>query len=233
MKNRVVVILICFFVLASVIVAEDIQLINFGNLPGREPSIEKKFNQELGLRLATVQGMQTMDEDKSDNLKRRSDFVNRPTLTRKLIESLREAADEKSLLVWSEISHLSVTPKRKWIFGAEAFGEMTVKLYLYSLYFGEYIYSGELKSEASKAKSPVFFRNVEKITHIKPQERIELSEKMSNDILSQIEDLVISIARSELTKSGVLLPQEVKKERAPSVSDMFNIPSVEAPEIDE
>ncbi len=213
--------------------AEEIQLINFGNLKGRQPAVEKEFDHELGIRLSTIEGMNLMDKDKSDLLKKRSDFVNMPTLSQKLINSLRESAEEKSLLVWCEIKDLSIKPKRKWVLGAEAVGQMKVKLYMYSLYFGEYIFTGEISSQASKAKAPVFFRNVEKITHITSEERQVLSRKMASDILIKIEDLVISVTRSELIKTGILLPEEIKKEKAPSVSDMFNIPSVEAPEVDE
>lgn len=215
------------------VVSEEIQIINFGNLAGRQPAIEKEFNHELEIRLSTVEGMYLMDRDKADLIKKRADFVNSPTLSKKLINSLRESADEKSLIVWCEIMDLSIKPKRKWGLGAEALGKMKVKLYMYSLYFGEYIYTGDIESQASKAKAPVFFRNVNKITHITSEERKELSDKMVVEILSKIENIVLSVSRSELIKTGVLLPEEVKKEKAPSVSDMFNIPSVEAPEIDE
>lgn len=233
MKNWKKLITVTLLTLTGLSFGEDIQLINFGNLSGKEPSIEKKFNHEMNLRLATVQGMDLMDRDKTDYLKKKSDFENMPSLSRKLVNSLRESAEEKALLIWSDIEELSVVPKRKWLIGAEAAGTMKVRLCLYSLYFGEYIYTGELYASVSKAMAPVFFRSAEKVTHITPQIRSELIDILSSNILSQIEDLAISVARSELIKSGVLLPEEIKREKAPSVSDMFNIPSIEAPEIEE
>lgn len=229
--NRIFIFIVLIFVGNSI--AEEIQLINFGTLFGRQPAIEKKFNYEMGIRLSTVEGMHLLDRDKTGLIKKRADFENMPNLSSKLISSLRESAEEKALLVWCEIEDLQINPKRKWLLGAEAFGEMSVKLYMYSLYFGDYIFSGELTAQANKPKEPVFFRNVNKITHITSQDREELMGKMSSDILKKIENLVISVSRSELIKTGVLLPEEIKKEKAPSVSDMFNIPSVEAPEIDE
>lgn len=231
--NRVRGLFITVFLIIATAISEEIQLINFGNLEGRQPAVEKAFNYEMSIRLSTVEGMYLMDRDKTDMIKKRSDFVNEPTLSAKLINSLKESADEKALLVWCEIEDLSIKPKRKWGLGAEAYGEMKVKLYMYSLYFGAYIFTGTIESQASKAKPPVFLRSVEKITHITSEERKMLSDKMISDILSKIEDIVISVNRSELIKTGIMLPKEVKKEKAPSVSDMFNIPSVEAPEVDE
>lgn len=230
MKRNFILIVLIFIANSA---AEEIQLINFGTLLGRQPAIEKKFNYEMGIRLSTVEGMHLLDRDKTDLIKKRSDFENMPNLSKKLINSLRESSEEKALLVWCEIEDMQITPKRKWLLGAEAVGEMRIKLYMYSLYFGAYIFSGELKTQATKPKEPVFFRNVNKVTHITSQDRQELMDKMSFNILENIETLVISVSRSELIKTGVLLPEEIKREKAPSVSDMFNIPSVEAPEIDE
>ena len=209
------------------IAAEEYALINFGVIFGGAPSIEKTFNREMRIRLSSVEGLMATDYDLSSKIKRDADFENDPVLSPKLINSIRSYSADRSIVAWVKIDVLSIVPKRKAVVTAVAAGKLRVKLFLYSLYFGEYLYSSTIETTAEIKKGALFFRPAEKIIHITAQENRELSKEMVAKSIDEIEELVTAIVRSELLKSGTVMPSTVKKERAPSVSDMFNIPSAE------
>ena len=229
MIRKKILILCCYLLVftMSSVSAEEYSLINFGVVSGGAPSIEKSFNRELQIRLTSIDGLMPTNYDLSQKLKKEADFDNNPVLSKKLVSSLRNNNEDRSIVVWIKIEKSRVVAKRRAVVTAIASGEFKIKLYVYSLYFGEYLYSSVITTNARINKGPLLFRPAEKIIHITASEQIELQNKMAAEAIDKVEVLLTAIVRSELLKSGSIAPPEVKKERAPSVSDMFNIPTAE------
>ncbi len=225
--------LIALLVMCFGVFAQDIQLVYMGIIPGGAPSFEKQFDKNIREQISVISGVEVADFDVTENLKRKTDFQNSPEVTRSFIEKLMMVSTGKTLVVWGKITHFNIKPVRRLLLGVEAVGTLTLSLTMYSTDFREYAYLGDVTCEARIPKPPVWFRNVEKVTHITAADRSTLSQKLQQETAGKSADIISGVIRNQLVKSGDLRMDEVKVKKVPSVSDLFDIPTVEAPDIGE
>jgi len=211
--------------------AQNITVVFMGILPGGAPEFEKRFDALLREQVTVLPGVNIADYDGTQYLKKKVDFVNSPVITRSFVEKLMLVSSEKTLVVWGDISHFNIKPVRRWLVGAEAVGTLTLSLTMYSLDFGEYAFIGDISCQASVPKAPVFFRSVDKVTHITTSDRSTIIAKLQNLAAQKSTDVINGVIKSQMVKSGVLRPDEVKTKKVPSVSDLFDIPTVEARDV--
>lgn len=218
--------------LHSFILAQNISIVYMGIVPGGAPEFEERFDSRLREQIAVIPGMNLADYNDTEYLKKKTDFVDSPVLSRSFIESLMLIASDKTVVVWGKVSDFSIKPVRRWLLGAEAVGSLTLVLTIYSLGFHEYAYLGDVTCKASVPKPPPFFRSVNKVTHITASDRAAIIKELQKQAAEKFSDIVSDVIRSQLMKSGVLLGQDIKTKKVPSVSDLFDIPTVEAPDVD-
>lgn len=228
MRGVLIALLLC-----HVSVAQSITVVFMGILPGGAPEFEKRFTTLLRERITVLSGVKIADYDDTEYLKKKTDFNDAPSLSRAFIEKLMLVSSEKTLVVWGDITGVSIKPKRRWLFGAEAVGTLTLSLTLYSLDFREYAYIGDVSCKASIPKPPVFFGNVEKETQITASDRGIIIGTLQEEASRKTTDIINGIVKSQMVKTGQLRPEEVTAKKVPSVSDLFDIPTVEAPDVGE
>jgi hypothetical protein len=103
-------------------------------------------------------------------------------------------------------------------------------LTLFSPDNNEYIYSGEVISLTSEPKGFAGFAPVEKVTHITTNDRALLSDRLVKDAALRAYGIITTAINGEnnTLKSA---PADTPKLNAPSISDVFTIPSVAPNEI--
>lgn len=219
------------FLLSSLVFSQKISAVFLGVIPGEAPEFEERLDILLGEHIATIEGLDIADYDDTQYLKHKTDFASSPGITRSFVKSLLEIVDDRTIVIWGKVADYSIEPKRKFLVGAEAVGSMTLSLTLYSTAFREYVYLGNVVSTASISLSPVFFQRVDKVSHISASDRCDINESMMKKAAEKSSMLINSIVRSQLMKAGVMMDKEVEVKKQPSVSDLFDIPTVEAPDV--
>lgn len=211
---------------------QSVDITFFGIVPGGAPEFEKGFEKLLREQIAVTDGITMADYFDIQYLKKKTNFLNSPYISRSLIQTLLQISNEKALIVWGEITDYSIKTVRRWLIGAEVIGSLTLNLSMYSLAFHEFLYLGDIKCVTNLKKPPVFFRSTEKVTEINVSDRINLLENLQADAVQQSVSIINTLARGIITNAGIIAPANVKTEKVPSVSDLFDIPSVEAEDID-
>ena len=218
--------------LPGFVLAQNINIVYMGIVPGGAPEFEERFDDRVREQVAVIPGTDLVDYNDTEYLKKKTDFIDSPVLSRSFIESLMLVASDKTVVVWGKVSDFSIKPARCWLLGAEAVGSLTLVLTMYSLGFHEYAFLGDVTCRASVPKPPAFFRSVDKVTHITASDRAEIIKELQKQAAEKSTDILSDVIRSQLMKSGVLLGEDVKSKKVSSVSDLFYIPTIEAPDVD-
>ncbi len=230
---RKIVLLIVLF--NTLLFSQDIRIIFMGVVPGKVPEFEKEFEKLLRQEMVVIPKVSLTDYNDTEYLKRKSDFFDAPVVSRSLVQSLRSISHNKLLVVWGEIEEFNIKPTRHLVFGAKAVGSLRFTLTMYSLRFKDYSYLGEFESITSIVKPPVFFQNVDKVTHISASDRTDIIKTLSKQTVVKSVDIITSVIRNLLISEGITPSTSseggVKAQKAPSVSDLFDIPTVEAPDV--
>lgn len=227
-----IILLIIF--LTTVLWGQSIRIIIMGVVPGKAPEFEKEFEKLLRQEIVVIPKVSVADYNDTEYLKRKSDFFDAPVVSRRLVNTLRSISHDRLLVVWGEIEDFTIKPVRHLLLGAKAVGSLRFTLTMYSLSLKEYSYLGEFESKTNIPKPPVFFRNVEKVTHISASDRTTLINELSRIAVAKSVDIMTGVVQNLLVSEGISessSPEGVKLKKAPSVSDLFDIPSVEAPDV--
>ncbi len=216
-----------------IIAAQSIPVIFMGIIPGGAPAFEKGFDKLLYEHLVVDSRITIADPTDIDILKIKTNFAESPNISRSFIKSLQNISDDDmTLVVWAKISDYSIKPVRKWLILAEAVGSMKVTLTMYSLIFKEHIYLGDINCKTSILKSPVFFSRVDKVTHITASDRTTIIENLKQETAEKSASLIHGVVRGQLIKTGVLEIERLKVVKDTSLSELFDIPTVEAPSVE-
>ena len=215
----------------SVILAQNITVVYMGLVPGGAPEFEERFDEQIRQQIAVIPGINLADFNDTEYLKNKTGFVSSPVISRSFIESLMLISNDKTVVVWGKVTDSSIKPVRRWLIGAEAVGSLTLCLTMYSLSFKEYAYLGDVKCKASVPKPLVLFRNVDKVTHITASDRATIIKELQKQAAEKSADILSDVIRSQLMKSGELVQESVTGKKVPSVSDLFDIPTVEPPDV--
>ena len=216
----------------SVILAQNISVIYMGLVPGGAPEFEERFDVRIREQITAIGGMKLGDFNDTEYFKNKTGFDESPVISRSFIESLMLISNDKTVVVWGKITDSSIKSVRRWIIGAEAVGSLTLCLTMYSLSFGEYAYLGDVTCKASIPKPLALFRNVDKVTHITASDRATIIKELQKQAAEKSADILSDVVRSQLMKSGELVQEGVTGKKVPSVSDLFDIPTVEPPDVD-
>lgn len=219
------------FLICSVPTAQEVSLVFMGVIPGTAPEFEKRFEMLLQQHFVSIKEVSIKDFNDIRLLRLKTDFYNNPVITRYFAKYLREITNDNTLIVWVHIRSYSIEPMRRYLIGAHVYGSLRVTLSVYSLRFNQYVYINEIATEITKPLSLVFFKNVKTSSHITSSAREEIVDSLIEQTSEKISFELNGIIRTILIKSGLLMQAEPENVREPSVSDLFDIPSVEAPTI--
>jgi hypothetical protein len=211
--------------------AQNISIAFLGILPGGTPEFEKSFEVDLRERLSVLPDISLTDYNDIEYLKKKTGFIKSPVISRNFIETIYYIADDKTLLIWGKVNNFTCKPVRKWLIGAEIEGTLSFSLILYSLYFKNYMYLGDVESSSRIKKPPVFFQQIDKSVHVDVIDRIKLFKMLEKDVSERTISVINGFIKSIMTKTGIITEENVEAREVPSISDMFEIPSIEPSDI--
>jgi hypothetical protein len=208
-------------------------LVFLGVLGNDAPAIEKAFDTRIREALSVNPEYHMLDYLASQDFRHRIGFDDFPTVSRRLVEGLRQFSSDSTVFVWLSVKRYSVRPVRTWVVGASARGELVLTLNMYSLRYKEYAFIGDVNSTVDKYEGLVFFYPLETGVHIPAADRVQLMEKLVTAAAFRASDLITSVVKSEKARATLLSDSGgMSKYKAASISDMFSVPSVEGASVD-
>jgi hypothetical protein len=195
------------------------------------PSIEKTFDASLRERLSVVSDLKLIDYIETCRFQRLIDFTRYSTVSENLVKNLQKHLPDSLIVIWGAIKHLGIKPVRRKLLNASLHGTLTVGIHIYLLNQSTFLHSGTIESSFDKSKGTVFFSSVEKVTTVSASDREEIIRGLLDNALNKTTSIIVSVLKStRLLQPGYISATE-ETYRPPSISDVFTVPSVEAPEV--
>ena len=218
---------ILFF--AFVCFAKEIAFIGLNG--EKAPAVEKTFDRLIREHLSVIPDVKSVDYLQIQKYQQLIFFSDNSTVSESLVGLLEKYAPESTLFVWGWVKDYKVTNVRRKLFNAALKGELTIGLTMYSLSEKKFAYSGNVKAEDYKSKGFIFLGSVDQLVHATARDRAELLEKLVNQAVENSGRIISAVAKSQTftnTKDS-----DVQQYKVPSISDVFSVPSIEAPNLDQ
>jgi hypothetical protein len=208
--------------------AVGVDLVFLGVLGNDAPAIEKTFDTRMREALSVNPEYHILDYLASQDFRQRIGFDDFPTVSRRLVEGLRQFNSDSTVFVWVSVTNRMIRPVRRWWVAATALGEMTLRVNMYSLRFKEYAFIGDVTTFAEKSQGLIFFYPLEKGVHVSALDQQEITEKLVAAAAFRSAELITAVVKSEKQKALLVSDSGgMSKYKASSISDMFSVPSVE------
>jgi hypothetical protein len=209
--------------------ANNIDIVLIGVTQGGAPALEESFEKRLNENLSVMPEFSIVDYQQTQTYRARIHFDEFPVVSRKMVEALKLYCNDTTVFVWGTVKNCAVKGARRGLILGAVAGELTVSLNVYSLRYKNYAFSGDIRAAAEKSKGMVFFGSAEDEIMVSAIDRKEIIERMADEAALKSANLIGSIIQSErLHAEKENASSAANKYEVPSVSDMFNMPSVEA-----
>ena len=195
------------------------------------PAIEQTFDRVLRERLSVVPDFVVIDYIETLRCRKHTEFNDHPTVSEKMLNDLLPLLPDSVTIVWGSIKKLTLEPVRRKLITAAINAELTVGLSVYHLAERHFAYNGNVESFFKKQKGFVFFTPINETPPLGAAERTAIIDHLINDGATKSAGIISSLVRSEQLRAASLPKQDSADGHAPSISDVFTVPSVEPPAI--
>jgi hypothetical protein len=209
--------------------AKDIDVAFIGVTQGGAPAFEETLDRRIRENLSTCKGLAVTDYLQTQSFRKKVRFDEFPAVSRKLVEGLRQYTSDSAVFVWGMITGNTLGGKRSKAIRASLRGTLVLTLNIYSLRYKNYAFTGDVTAEAEKSKGFIFFGNAEKEIMVSAADREDVTGLLLDQAARKSASLIATVIESErLHAAKEAETAGAKAYEVPSVSDMFNMPSVEA-----
>jgi len=209
--------------------AKDIEVAIIGLADGGAPAIEESFDKRLREKVAVMPDLYAVDYLQSQTYRRKIRFDEFSTVSRKLVEALKQYCTDTTVFVWGSVKNYGIQGERRDLIKGFVTGNLTVSLTIYSLRYKDYAFTGDIAATTEIRKGFVFFGSAREEILISALDKKEITEQLLDKASLQSAAMIEAVIRSErLHAEKEAGAQGAAKYEIPSVSDMFNMPSVEA-----
>jgi hypothetical protein len=133
------------------------------------------------------------------------------------------------MVVWGSVKKCAFTGFRTKLIRGHIRGEMVLALTAYSQRYKNYAFSGDIRESCDMSVGFFFFGDPEKEIIVSTPERTELTDRLLNQVALKASETIATAVSEERSRVARESPTEdPRSSQAPSLSDMFNVPSVEA-----
>ncbi len=214
---------------ASLLFAKDLDVVFIGITEGSAPAFEETLDRQVRENLSAYQDIAVTDFAQTQSFRRKIRFDEYPVVSRKLVESLKQYTADSTIFVWGRVKNSSFTGMRRKAIRAVIRGEIALTLTIYSLRYKTYAFTGDVQADLEKNKGYVFFGDAEKEIMVSAADRTEMMNRLIDEAARKSASLIETVIRSErLHAAQAADVAGAKAYEVPSLSDMFNMPSVEA-----
>ncbi len=197
------------------------------------PAIEETMDELLRERLSVIPGVKLVDYRETLRYRHDIDFDRFSTLPLYSVDGLNEVISDTVLVIWGSIKNLRIEAIRRHLIGSGFRGELVTSVSVYDLSSRRFSHIGDIHSEALKKKGFIFFTPPERAITATSTERTEISRDLMEKTITQITGILTSLARNRQDNSAGAPPgnPDGSTARAPSISDVFTVPSMEPAKI--
>lgn len=210
----------------SVCFGEDVVFIGLSG--ENAPAVEKTYDRLLRERLSVMPGIKAVDYLQTQRYREQINFEDYPTVSRVLVESLNKLVSDTTLFVWGTVKEYRISAIRKNLIGSALKGELTIGLNIYNSAHQTYAYAGNVKASVSKSKGLIFFSRLDRAVHISALDRTEMLEELESKAVANSARMISAITK--IVEKGTRTA-DVEQYKVPSLSDVFSVPSMEAPTV--
>lgn len=196
------------------------------------PALSKTYERMLRERLSTIPLLKVTDFEQTIRYKDYVKFQQYPTISISLLSKLQQILPDSIVLVWGDVAQKSISPSRKKIFGSVLNAQITTNLSIFNPAQNSYLFNGVIKSEKKFPGPWIYFASPQKNVLVNAQKRNELFHILLEEAAAKSASILSSIIQNKQTEDDTSKPSEDAQNNEPSISDVFSVPSVEAPEID-
>jgi hypothetical protein len=191
-----------FFTLFAVIIpfalfAKGIDVVFIGLSQGGAPAFEETLDRRIREDLSTLPGLAIIDYLQTQSFRRKIRFDEFPTVSRKLIESLRQYSSDSTVFVWGSIKNCTLAGKRKSLIKGYIHGNIVLTLNVYSLRYKNYAFCGDVQTGYEKSKGFIFFGDAENEIIVSTPERSEMTDHLIDQAARKSASLIATIIQSE------------------------------------
>lgn len=230
MKNLFIIIILITFMSEA---EAGIQEVVFIGITGEgAPAIENTYELQLRKRLSTQTSLYLADYIVSQRYARMIKFDYFPIVSRELVESIESFATDTTLFIWGTVKKCSVTTMRKNLLRTAVKGELEINLTVYSLDTKEYSYSGVIFADVVQPGDYSFISGEKKTSHIDAVKRQEILQECIDEAVTKTTAMINALVQRKVGEKKDI-PENVEENKVPSIYDVFSVPSVNAPQVDE
>lgn len=202
---------------------------------GAAPAYEHQFDRMLRESFNVTPGINMLDESTIRALENKIGSRDFPADSRTLVKRLNEFVEDSTVFVKGYILGYEIQPLRRHLIRSAIKGEMTIKFNIYSLKFKRYIFSGDIQCSTIQNKGWIFFGSAATLIHLSSAGREKVVQSLLREAVDRSTETVLAAVKAEdhritmVEGSATPPPQE---EKINPFDDLFELPSVEAPLID-
>jgi hypothetical protein len=207
----------------------SVDLLFVGVTEGGAPSFEKSFEVLLRDYFAVAPNIMLVDLNSIDRFRSKLGHGSIIPLDRANIEYMSRHGMDSTLIVWCTIRKYDLTVCRKRIFGSDLVGTAEIKVSMYFLRDKNYLYAGDVIANVHSRGPFLFFDNV-KETRPSASDVVSMTESLIKDATTKTMHMISAVISARLSgevKTAAISEAGVDRYKEPSLSDVFNVPSIE------
>jgi len=225
--NMYLIIPLLMFVLSAAQASSYKELLFFGILDEHSPGMHATFETMLRNRLAAESGIRITDIERTNAYREKIEFFRYPVVSTDNLSRLRKMLPDSMVFCWGKIIKTDVRFVRKTLFRSVIKGKVTASIIIYDPEHQRYLFDGEV-SEEKVYKGPwTFMSSSAPAATVNAEQRIAILEELFNHVTSKSESLISAVIQND---QGIVAEKKQQIEApppdAPSISDVFSVPSV-------
>jgi hypothetical protein len=203
-----------------------------GLTPGGAPAFEESFGRHLQEKFATTQDVNTVDYTVIQKLRGKINFQNLTTISPQTLETLRRFYSDSTVFIWGTVDRYSVRNARAGLLHAQVSAEATIRIIIYSFSERNYTFSDKIVCSANKPSGWLFFHPFTASSKVSAPDFSAALDLLEKEAVDKSFTLVNKIIKTEIMNQRRNQRTAGTKTSNPAISDLFNVPSVEAASLD-
>ena len=211
-----------------VVSAAPFQVVYMGCFQGGAPAFERTFDALLREKISAEKEIVALDQAVAQRYAERINFGGYTTVSQSLIEKLRSMCTDSTVFIWGRIHKYSIQKESSGWFNAQLTGNMAITYNFYSLNDPLSAYTTALACSVSVQKGSIFTYPVDRFSPVSIHDRQSVVATLQEEAVLRSAELILKVVKREYMHSKSRLDTSIAQYKAPSFSDVFDVPSVEA-----
>ncbi len=197
------------------------------------PSVEETLDRLIRERLSVIPDIAAIDYIETLRFRKQIGLDSYHSASENNLKNIGTILQDSLIIVWGRVKKISVDPVRSKLIKLYMEAGLTLGLSVYLPMDRRFAYTGNIESRIRKRKGFIFFSSVKETPPLGASERNQLIDMLLDDAAAKSVAVVSSLIRSERMRAASVNKPDSTDKRAPSISDVFTVPSVTPPVIED